>query len=221
MNDHASSRRTRRLYIKKKTELESQQITGSERTLPPACYDDQMVRESEDREVSTRGCEIPEETKSNVSNSGFATGNEFGESDFSNRDGTDDDGCKMDDESLARLLEKHLSVWYENSTEQDLYETVADAVLEKDLEIQGEFDVEPPFACSTSSELFLNFDFCSGRRRYNSEGSKQGSDCSGYKKSLSASTSQGEKYRRPSYTCTSFHHKRHYAVRRKGPPNVR
>lgn len=142
----------------------------------------------------------------------------------------DEDACGMTDENLAKLLEHHLSVWYENSDE-NLYETAVNDVLEKESDIHGEnYDSEGIEKQCTSkavpdSEFTCGFDldFRPRRKRYNSDSSKQGSDCcsSGYRNSGSTSASHGEKHRRPSYSCNTFQHRRHYAVRRKGPSHAR
>lgn len=155
--------------------------------------------------------------------------------------GDEDFGMK-DDEKLSEMLEEHVSVWEENeeNPNESIYEIEVNNILENEFENETEsFENETGenknmlaiAGCSRSgsfrslrSQSPCDFGRSSMRRsRYGSDSSRPSSECwsPGYRNSLSTNFSGSDKYRRPSYTCTPFHNRRHYAVRRKAGPNLR
>lgn len=149
----------------------------------------------------------------------------------------DDFGMK-DDEKLSEMLEEHVSVWEDENPNESIYEIEVNNILENEFENETEsFENETgenrntlAIASCSRSGSFRSLgsqspsDFHRFRRsRYGSDSSRPSSECwsPGYRNSLSTNLSGSDKYRRPSYTCTPFHNRRHYAVRRKTGPNLR
>lgn len=136
------------------------------------------------------------------------------------------------------MLGEQFSIWEEENPNESIYEIEVNNILENEFENETEsFENENgdnrnmlAIASCSRSGSFRSIGsqspsdyFRSRRVRYGSDSSRPGSECwsPGYRNSMSTTMSQGDKYRRPSYTCTPFQHRRHYAVRRKAGPNLR
>lgn len=182
-----------------------------------------------------------ESTTSNINDSSNDLSNDAGtDSTPGEEKACDEDFAMKDDEKLSEMLEEHVSVWENENPNESIYEIEVNNILENEFENETESfendngenkNMLAIAGCSRSgsfrslgSQSPLDFGRSSIRRsRYGSDSSRPSSECwsPGYRNSLSTNFSGSDKYRRPSYTCTPFHNRRHYAVRRKTGPNLR
>lgn len=154
-------------------------------------------------------------------------GNVAGEADALGGD-ENSEGVSSYREYVTEKLER-FSVWQEESVGESIYEIEVNKILENEFESCGEgFEENGTYtlavaSCSRSNSINSQSpsEWVRSRRRHGSDSSRHGSECCSPGYRYSVSTNQSDRCRRPSYTCLPFHHRRHYAVRRKAGPHQR